>query len=198
MEKENNKQYSKHSSKTKKYIFLGCAIVAIFVLIFLYWYIVDPFVDFFIEPPHYETTDMSIYSSGEYLTFKDGKAFENYLAKVKPEGEIVAFYHRDNYGEDNPIHGRQPDVYALDIKLEKTAYKSIKDQIIQDCREKGDYEGYSIHWPNMIDEDGNEFMLFCNDEKFIVRFMMVTDTPDLRYMDMPYFLYRVASGLSFE
>lgn len=196
MKKENKKQYSKHYSKSKIVMIFGCIIIEIFVLICLYWYIVDPFVDFFIEPPHYETTDISTYSSGKYLTFSDGKSFENYLVEVKPEGEIVSFYHRDNYGEDNPVHGRRPDVYALDIKLEETEYESFKVQMIQDHLESGTIDNYDLYWDDMIDEDGNQFLFFCNDEKHIVRFMMITDAPDL--WDIQSFLYRFAPGLSFE
>ena len=198
MKKENKKQHSQHYSKSKIFIILGCVIIAIFVLIFLYWYIVDPFVDYFVEPPHYETTAMSIYSSGEYLTFSDGKAFENYLVEVKPEGEIVYFYHRDNYGEDNPIHGRQIDLYALDIKLEETVYKSFKVQMIQDCLEQGTIDSYNIYLDDVIDEDGNQFLFLCNDEKYMVRFMMLTDAPDLKDTVMQPFLHRFAYGLSFE
>ena len=198
MEKENKKQYSKHYSKSKRVIILGCVIITIGVLIFLYWYIVDPFVKFIIGVPYYETTDITIYSSNEYLTFSDGKSFENYLVEVKPEGEIVSFYYKDNYGEDNPVYGRQTDVYALDIKLEETEYESFKVQMIQDSHAKGTIDSYSVYLDNVIDEDGNQFLFSCNDEKHIVRFIMITEQSDLKDALLQQLLYRFAPGLSFE
>ena len=188
--------------KTKKRFFKPIVIISFTIIlgvgIYIYWYAVDPILDFVLGAPHYETTDINVYSSEKYLKFRYGKNFKNYLEEVKPEGEVVSFYYINHYGQDNPVYGRQLDVYALDMKLEEIEYETFRIQMIQDSHEKGSFGDYLIYLSDVIDEDGNQFLFLCNDEKYIVRFIMMTDAPDLKSTIVQTLFMRFINDLEFE
>jgi len=149
--------------------------VGIIIMIILFFWCIHPMITYHFSHPAVDT-DLSIFSMREYINYENGELFEDFLSlySFAEDGDAVAFYHVDNQILDNPIHGKMPDVFSVDVRYDNLTYRSIvQNALVEFHFDKvlpcDDYELYLI-------EDGFHVYCIgvCNKES-ILRFTMVTE-----------------------
>ena len=122
------------SEKIKKVLFIGCIVLVVVVIVLLiYWSVFAPIITrFLINKEYYTYQGSEIYLQGEYLEFEDGDSFSRVIDYfgISDEDCVIDFYYSDLCIEDNPLYGKQCDVYALDIMLSSDDYQSLKNNVM--------------------------------------------------------------------
>ena len=161
----------------KKIVTWVCRILGITVLIIIFFWLVHPLLTRFIIPPLSVHRKISQYTSGQYKQYEDGELFANFTESFSliENGEIVAFYHVNHWLQDNPIHGKQCDFFALDVRLAEGEYAQAKALQIECCGKPYIERDFYV-WEYGNNEDKNAYFLGFCDDSCIVKFVLVTET----------------------
>lgn len=121
---------------------------------------------------------LSYYISGEYLTFDNGVEFKAFVDRYPIPSNCTAtdFYYVDSHTRDPILHGREPDVYALEVVCSSNEYAEMKatiQAVHNGFDEEGDFINYVISVPPYRTESV-QIIGFC-DEKSAIRYFMATD-----------------------
>jgi len=161
----------------KKIVNWSYRILGTLLLVVVFFWLVHPLLTRFIIPPLSVHKKISQYTSGRYKQYEDGEVFSNFTesCSLLEKGEIVAFYHVNHWLQDNPIHGKQCDYFALDVQLSQEEYTSAKtaqhENYGKPYRER-DYEIWK--WSN--GNDNNAYFLGFCDKSYTVKLVLVTET----------------------
>ena len=169
--------------KKKLLISLLILVIAV-VLFYLYWLVAAPIVSlYFLKSPDCIVRGVDYYLDGTYLNYENGKDFEKLLSdfQVTSENHVIDFYYVDNYIEDNPIHGKMCDIYALDVAYPQDIYEQIKNNVLARAARhqiSGEFTSYALPYDPMYGEIV-EVVSFC-DKAYVVRYIIITefDTTD--------------------
>ena len=151
-------------------------IFSIMLLMVVFFWLVHPLLTRFVIPPLSVHKRVSQYTSGQYKQYEDGEVFANFTesSPLIEKGEIIAFYHVNHWLQDNPIHGKQCDYFALDIQLSQAEYVSEKALQYDNHGKPYNERDYEI-WKWSNGEENNAYFLGFCDESCTVKLVLVTE-----------------------
>ena len=177
-----------------------CAFVVLGIsfCVIIYWWILAPIVSQFFRSEDCIYHGTIYYTEHIYLNFEEGITFQNVLSElgVSEQGEIADFYYIDNFVEDNPIHGKMCDIYALDIIYQREKYLEEKKRHTDRNSPTEQIEDYTLF--ASLDKSRSETFVkgvaFC-DETHTIRYIMITDFDTLFLLSNVFLTH---SNLSWE
>ena len=160
----------------EKILYWILKILLIPVIFGLFIYLVHPLLTHFIIPPICVHRRVTQYTSGQYKNYEDGEVFADFTESsgLVEQGEIIAFYHVNHWLQDNPIHGKHCDFFALDLQLSQEDYDAAKASRYEKHGTPYKERDYDLwKWSNG-DEENAFFVGFC-DESNTVKLALVTE-----------------------
>lgn len=135
-----------------------------------------PLISIIAIPPLGEHDGVDFYLDGDYVNYRDADLFSGWVDKtqVLEYGEVIDFYHVDHWVRDNLIYGRYPDVFALDIQMEKDTFLNYRQGMLAVLNYAGrcwqeDYDYYALL------ENGVEYAISFCESDCVVRCVIVTN-----------------------
>lgn len=156
--------------------FVAIGVAILIAAIWLYVYILRPFFAFYVIPPK-EYNGIEYYADGSYKNAEKGEIFFEsfYSYDFADKCEIADFYYVDNSSRDNPLEGKAPDIYIIEVKTD-----TLHEEICQSIVEKGDihvpdfdYEIYVM--PTEYGTDTDCFYFAFNNEEQKIRYILITE-----------------------
>jgi len=179
-------------------IIIFSVLIITFLRVYLFYYAIHPFFYF----PGDDKVGVYLYTKEEYLNYEYGKEFKKYITSYDftNKGEIIYFYYRDNYVNDNPVHGKMSDIFAIDIKLNPDDYIIVKETLITDEYYAASLptDKFIIYSPIISSPKNFTTGFAVNDTECIVRLFLVTETENLTFSDSISFKLKNQSSLSFD
>ncbi len=166
-------------------------------LILAFFWLVHPLLTRFLIPPLSVHRKVSQYTSGQYKNYEDGEVFAAFTesCELVEKGEIIAFYHVNHWLQDNPIHGKQCDYFALDILLPQAEYSEVKTAQFENAGKPYTEQDYDVwKWSNG-EEENAYFLGFC-DESCAVKLVLVTGVYARDFMGTGFYLNSEIDWLS--
>lgn len=186
---------SKRSKRIRIILIVLLSVVVFAGMFYFHVAVISPIIHkFYISAKVYR--GLEVYNSEIYLQHEDGQTFKDYFTSLEfwDEGEVADFYFGDNRVHDSPIYGKACDVFGIDIQLDKNKYQEVFSAFVEDGRYDRDLEHYDNPWyanwssdgyfflaPDVLDKGKCGFAFAVNEEKCIIRVMMVTEVEDREY-----------------
>lgn len=146
-----------------------------------------PLISILAIPPLGEHDGLDFYLDGDYVNYPDADLFCEWIdeTQVLEYGEVIDFYHVDHWIRDNLTHGKFPDVFALDIQMEKEIYLNYRQELLAVLDYVGrcwqeDYDYYALA------ENGVEYAVSFCEPDCVVRCVVVTNRDSELIADLDY------------
>ena len=159
---------------------LPSVLAVVFVLLALgvaHWLVLQPAIaTLYIGPDCYEGTHYV--TSGQYTEFDGGAEFAETVQKsgILQLGEVTEFFYFDNRASDNPIYGKQRDIFALSVNMQSNAqYKEKKSALIAGATGPMRTASFAYYYISAIEIPGA--VLAFQDSTRTIRIVYATDAP---------------------
>lgn len=175
------------SSSLKKIALIAFILILVGVMLcYLYFFFLHPIVSHFFVPSWiYQNgihKGLEYYDNDKYVEFESGEKFERLLSSTNysSSGEVIDFYHIDNFFKDDPIRGKMCDVFALDIQLNDSVFYSIQFDDANLCNNMEDFKLYLLSEFTCESTSDIALIAACEQDR-IIRIILITDAEQYEF-----------------
>ena len=176
-----------NSSSFKKITLIAFVPILVGVILcFLYFLFLHPIVSHFFVPSWIYNNGIhkgiEYYDNKKYVEFQSGEKFERLLSSTNylSSGEVIDFYHINNFFKDDLIRGKMCDIYALDIQLSDSGFYSMQFDDTDLCNNMEDFKLYLLS--EYICESTSDIALIAAcEQNRIIRIILITDAEQYEF-----------------
>lgn len=171
-------RYNRHFSMRNIMFQTGYVLLTVVLIIFVYFLIVEPIISRFFVATTDIHTGLEYFKNYEYISFESGTEFYNLLQLVDyySFGDVVDFYHVDNYLRDNPIYGKMCDFFAIDILASTQDYIELAERFCSNDNFCCSMEDYNLFVLDCNCTSNSDVALIAVCEKLcLIRIILITD-----------------------